>query len=48
MNKLVWCFSLKKGLKIREPNKVLALSYLREAERTLSKVKSLIKLGYIF
>ena len=43
MNKIKWCFSLKNGLKIVEPNEEIALSYLGEAEKTLSKIKNLIE-----
>lgn len=43
MNKIKWCFSVKNELKIVEPNKEIALSYLNEAEKTLSKIKNLIE-----
>ena len=42
MKKVKWCFSIKGGLKMTEPNKEVSLSYLNEAERTLSKIKGLI------
>lgn len=42
MNKIKWCFSVKGGLKFIEPNKELAVSYLNEAEKTLSKINQLI------
>jgi uncharacterized protein (UPF0332 family) len=43
MNKIKWCFSIKKGLKKTEPSKRIAFSYLDEAEKTLSKIKELIE-----
>ena len=43
MDKINWCFSVKNGLKVVEPNKEIALSYLGEAERTLSKIENLIE-----
>lgn len=43
MKKVRWCFSLKGGLKIVEPNKEVAFAYLEEAEKTLSKIKELIE-----
>lgn len=42
MEKIKWCFNLKKGLKIVEPNKNLSESYFKFSEDTLSKVKRLI------
>lgn len=45
MNKIKWCFSLKKGLKDVGPNKEIANSYLIQAENTLSKIKTLIDEG---
>ena len=43
MNKVNWCFSIKKGLSIIEPNMNLSQSYLDEAKKTISRVKSLIE-----
>ena len=43
MEEIKWCFSIKKGLKIVEPNKEIALSYLWESEKTLSKIRDLIE-----
>ena len=42
MDKLDWCFKVKAGLKKIEPNKEIALSYLEEAEKSLSKIKRCI------
>lgn len=42
MRKIKWCFSAKGGLKVTEPSREVALSYLNEAEKTLSKIKKLI------
>lgn len=42
MDKILWCFSIKKGLKKVEPNINLSQSYLKEAEISLSKIKSLL------
>lgn len=39
MDKINWCFSVKGGLKKVDPNKEIALSYLVEAEKSLSKIK---------
>lgn len=43
MEKIKWCFGLKNGLKIVEPNENLVNSYLKFSEETLSKVKRLIE-----
>ncbi len=43
MDRINWCFSIRKGLKVVEPNEEIALSYLGEAEKTLSKIKDLIE-----
>jgi uncharacterized protein (UPF0332 family) len=43
MEKINWCFKLKKGLKQIDPNKNVSDSYLIEAEKTLSKVKQHIE-----
>ena len=37
MNKIRWCFGLKDGLRIAEPNKNLAKSYLNEAKSSLER-----------
>lgn len=42
MDKINWCFGVKGGLKKVEPNKEISLSYLAEAEKTLSKIKRCI------
>ncbi len=39
MNKLDWCFSIKRGLKKVDPSREIALSYLTEAEKSLSRIK---------
>lgn len=36
-DKIKWCFGLKDGLKITEPNKILAESYLKEAKASLAR-----------
>lgn len=38
-NKLKWCFKLKGGLKIAEPNDTLAKSYLEEAKSSLERAE---------
>lgn len=45
MDKLKWCFDVKKGLKRTDSNTELAVSYLNQAERTLSKINELIEEG---
>lgn len=45
MTNLKWCFSIKGGLKLVEPNKNISDSYLSEAENTLSRIKFLIDEG---
>ena len=45
MDKIDWCFSIKGGLKKIEPSERIALSYLTEAERSLSKVQRCIDEG---
>ncbi len=37
--KLKWCFKLKKGLKIVEPNENLSKSYLKEAKLSLKRAE---------
>ncbi len=37
--KLKWCFSLKDGLRIVEPNERLAKSYLKEAKASLERAE---------
>lgn len=39
MNKLAWCFKLKDGLKMAEPNERLAKSYLEEAKSSLERAE---------
>lgn len=39
MDKLTWCFGLKDGLKVVEPNEVLAKSYLTEAKSSLERAQ---------
>jgi uncharacterized protein (UPF0332 family) len=43
MKKINWCFNIKKGLKLVEPNKNISNSYLEFAEKTLSRIKFLIE-----
>lgn len=38
-NKLKWCFGLKDGLKVVEPNDRLAGSYLKEAKASLDRAE---------
>ena len=38
-NKLRWCTGLKDGLRIEEPNKILAHSYLKEARLSLERAE---------
>lgn len=38
-NKLKWCFKLKDGLKIAEPNDTLAGSYIEEAKSSLERAE---------
>lgn len=40
-----WCFRIKNGLKLIEPNKDVSFSSLDVAENTLSKIKGLIEEG---
>jgi len=42
MEKINWCFQVKHGLKLIEPNLNVSNSYLIQSEKTLSKVKRLI------
>jgi len=42
MNKLKWCFKIRNGLKIVEPSEDISGSYIRYAEKTLSKINDLI------
>ena len=37
--KLKWCFGIKGGLKILEPNERLARSYLNEAKQSLERAE---------
>ena len=37
--KLTWCFKLKDGLKIAEPNKRLSKSYFEQAKSSLLKAE---------
>ena len=37
--KLSWCFKLKDGLKIAEPNEILSKSYLEQAKSSLSRAE---------
>ena len=39
INKLKWCFSLKDGLKIAEPNETLAKLYIKEAKSSLERAQ---------
>lgn len=43
--KLKWCFRLKDGLRIVEPNGVLAKSYLEEAKASLKGAEKNFKDG---
>ncbi|NQV09472.1 HEPN domain-containing protein [Candidatus Woesearchaeota archaeon] len=38
-NKIKWCFGLKDGLKLIEPNEEIAISYLREAKTSLKRAE---------
>jgi len=38
-NKLSWCFRIKDGLKISEPNETLSKSYLEQAKSTLLRAE---------
>ena len=40
---LKWCFSLKDGLRISEPNEILAKSYLQEAKSSLQRAEKNFK-----
>lgn len=42
-NKLKWCFGLKDGLRIAEPNERLAKSYLEEAKTSLIRAEKNFK-----
>jgi len=44
-NKLSWCFKLKDGLKIMEPNERLSKSYLEEAKLSLERAEKNFKDG---
>ncbi len=44
-NKLKWCFGLKDGLRIVEPNERLAKSYLAEAKSSLERAEKNFKDG---
>ena len=39
LNRLKWCFNLKDGLKIVEPNEEIARSYLKEAKASLKRAE---------
>lgn len=43
MNKIDWCFGINGGLKKVDLNKEIALSYLNEAEKSLSRIKRCIE-----
>jgi len=43
MKKIEWCFKIKNGLKLVEPNEIVSDSYLEQSEKALSKVKFLIE-----
>jgi len=43
MVKVKWCFEIKNGLKLIEPNTIVSDSYIEQSEKALSKVKSLIE-----
>lgn len=38
-NKVKWCFRIKDGLKLAEPNELLARSYLEEAKSSLLRAE---------
>ena len=38
-NKIKWCLSLKDGLRIVEPNEILAKSYLEESKSSLNRAQ---------
>ncbi len=38
-DKLKWCFKIKNGLEIKEPNEELAKSYLKEAKLSLERAE---------
>jgi len=44
-NRIKWCFGLKDGLKIIEPNEMLAKSYLKEAKSSLERADKNFKDG---
>lgn len=39
INKINWCFKIKEGLEIVEPNKNLSKSYLKEAKSSLARAE---------
>jgi uncharacterized protein (UPF0332 family) len=41
-NKISWCFKIKNGLKLVEPNPELSQSYLEQSDKALEKVKQLL------